>query len=123
MNWKSAVKYCENLNEGGHSDWRLPDIDELRTLVQNCQGTGTGGTCKASAKNNCLSDNCWKESDCAGCSKSSSTIYSELGDKGWLWSSSVRSDSPDRVWGINFDSAVVGRKLNKAHKYHVRCAR
>ena len=29
MNWDDAVKYCKNLKEGKHNDWRLPDIDEL----------------------------------------------------------------------------------------------
>ena len=31
MNWDKAKQYCENLDEGGHNDWRLPNIDELRT--------------------------------------------------------------------------------------------
>ncbi len=30
---KDAVKYCEDLNLGGYSDWRLPTLEELRTLV------------------------------------------------------------------------------------------
>ena len=28
-----AVVFCENLNYGGHSDWRLPSIEELISLV------------------------------------------------------------------------------------------
>ena len=37
MNWNDAKQYCANLNEGGHSDWRLPNIDELKTLIGNEQ--------------------------------------------------------------------------------------
>jgi len=31
--WKEALSYCENLYFGGYSDWRLPNINELKTLI------------------------------------------------------------------------------------------
>ena len=31
--WKSAKKYCQNLSFGGYSDWKLPNHDELLTIV------------------------------------------------------------------------------------------
>lgn len=31
--WESALSYCENLKLGGKSDWRLPDIKELVSIV------------------------------------------------------------------------------------------
>lgn len=31
--WKDALFYCENLVYAGHDDWRLPNKDELMTLV------------------------------------------------------------------------------------------
>jgi len=33
FSWRDAIKYCRNLNYGGYSDWRLPNIDELKSLV------------------------------------------------------------------------------------------
>jgi Protein of unknown function (DUF1566) len=33
MNWKAAQEACAKLSLGGHSDWRLPTIRELLTLV------------------------------------------------------------------------------------------
>ncbi|MCP4132661.1 MAG: DUF1566 domain-containing protein [bacterium] len=33
MNWESALSYCEALTLNSHTDWRLPDIKELQSIV------------------------------------------------------------------------------------------
>ena len=38
-NWNYAKAYCENLTLGGKSDWRLPNIYELTTLIDNTKST------------------------------------------------------------------------------------
>lgn len=35
LNWEQALSYAEGLNWAGYSDWRLPNINELQTLVNN----------------------------------------------------------------------------------------
>ena len=34
-NWEDALAYCEDLELTGRTDWRLPDIKELRSIVDN----------------------------------------------------------------------------------------
>ena len=31
--WETAINYCESLTLGGHSDWRLPNINTLKSMV------------------------------------------------------------------------------------------
>jgi len=33
MTWQAALDYVKTLNTGGHTDWRLPNVEELRSLV------------------------------------------------------------------------------------------
>lgn len=33
MNWEAALTYCEGLGLAGHSDWRLPNIKDLASIV------------------------------------------------------------------------------------------
>ena len=33
MTWQSALDYVKTLNTGGHTDWRLPNVNELKSLV------------------------------------------------------------------------------------------
>ena len=118
MNWSSTKQYCEDLTEGGYTDWRLPNIDELRTLIQNHSGTQTGGTCKISEKAGKLA---WSDRtrDCNGRDGSN---FSKLGDTDWFWSSSTRSDYTNSAWYVGFKNGDV---LNdyKSNSYYVRCVR
>jgi len=41
MSWDGAVDYCSGLTYAGHSDWRLPNLKELESLVH--YGSGSWG--------------------------------------------------------------------------------
>ena len=118
MNWKEAVNYCQNLTEDNHNDWRLPNIDELRTLIVNHPGTQTGGSCEISEKNGNLASKYEKKS-CYGLENGN---YSKLGDTDWFWSSSALANKKSRPWIINFSTGKIGHSDGKTPR-HVRCVR
>ena len=122
MTWQNAMDYCDNLTACGYSDWHLPTISELRTLIQNCSVTQTGGECKVT--DSCLSySDCGDNSACDGCDIDySSGKYSKLGDTDWLWSSSVPSGSSGNAWYVNFFYGYVG-SYSKSSNLYVRCVR
>ena len=35
MNWEAAITYCEDLSLAEYSDWRLPNVKELRSIVDD----------------------------------------------------------------------------------------
>ena len=131
-----AVETCKNLREGGFSDWRLPTIDELRTLVQNCPDSEPGGKCGVSEK--CSGKGCFDRCG-MGCkpvenanpaaarasrriqaSRGDSVKYSRFGDMGTLWSSTV-FDREYR-WAIDFTTARI--HFSQEFMYSgVRCVR
>ncbi|MBO4699941.1 DUF1566 domain-containing protein [bacterium] len=126
MDWSSAKQYCDDLTEGGYTDWRLPNIDELRTTIKNCSKTETGGQCKVSERNGCLSSSCWNPDGSCYCEykKNNGGYYSKLGDDDnvMLWSSSVPSDYSSLRWYVYFDDGHVGDN-DVDNDYYVRCVR
>ena len=125
MTQKEAVEYCSNLTEGGHNDWRLPSISELRTAVDNCPRMQNDGACDV--KDNCLSyDDCFNMEFCF-CERKehNNGVYSRLGDDARvvLWSSSEEPDSPYGAWTIAFVDASIEDLNKETRSGYVRCIR
>ena len=122
MNWSSAKQYCEDLTEGGYTDWRLPTISELRTTIKNCSGSQSGGSCRVS--DSCLSSDCWSKSCYCDDRSNNGGYYSKLGDADgiYLWSSSTLSDSTGNAWYVDFRYGHVD-DYGKSGNSYVRCVR
>ena len=120
--WRDAIDDCEKLSQDGYSDWRLPDIDELRTLIQHCHKTQANGSCKVSAKNECLKSDCWYPESSCSCSPDENERYSRLEDVEIFWSSSLRSDGQNFAWYVDFSKGYIDAK-NSDTKLDFRCIR
>ena len=133
MNYTAATTFCQKDLElggmkgyGGFTDWRLPTISELRTLIQDCPATqmppSGSDVCKARSDEGyvCLSNSC-RTDPCGGCSSDSSGGHSKFGDTGWFWSSSLLSGSSNIAWLVGFNGGGVS--LNYIDNYYVRCVR
>ena len=124
MSYSQAVSYCENLNQGGYTDWHLPTISELRTLIKNCAGTATNGSCgvidTGNSSTSCLLSGCYTSGSCASCANNWN--HSKLGDFNGFWSSSTLPDCTNCAWYVGFRSATVNFYY-KSYDFHVRCVR
>ncbi|HOW51673.1 MAG TPA: DUF1566 domain-containing protein [bacterium] len=124
MKHAAAIEYCNDLSLGGYSDWRLPSISELKTLIVGCQ-SGTDA-CKVS--DNCLSSSCYSDSCyCKGSQgPGEDGFYWQKGvwqgGGTYFWSSSVQSDSSHFAWDVNFDNGSVNSNYRYGDSY-VRCDR
>ena len=129
MNWETAVSYCEDLTEGGYSDWRLPNISELRTLIQNCsRNEMPDGSCgvidTGNPSTSCLSSSsdCWTSETCGSCASDSTGGHSKFKETGWFWSSSLQSGYSNVAWCVGFGSGDMGLSSIYGNNY-VRCVR
>ena len=94
MTWAPAIAYCEELNLGGRTDWRLPDVKELESL----------------------SDDIWTAPamDPYHFPDANGTDY---------WTSTTDSDDTSRTWAVNFYDGLVGDRglTAKDGLRNVRC--
>lgn len=92
-NWQGAIDHCEGLSFAGYDDWRLPNYNELKSIVDYEKSSG------AKIKN--------------GFANTSSGSY---------WSSTSGAYSTGSAWLGNF-SVGSDHQSNKSYSTHVRCVR
>ena len=76
--WQGAIDYCQNLNLGGYSDWRLPNKEELNTIVD----TNNNPSIKKEFKNT-ASYYYWSSTPYAGISNGAWVVGFNSGDEGY----------------------------------------
>ena len=93
--WQEAVDYCDNLTLGGYTDWYLPTVRELSTLVDSSIPQ-PGPTINTTYFPNTVA-----------------SIY---------WSSTTDAGSTDYAWLVLFNGGYVNNSL-KASGSYVRAVR
>jgi len=104
-----AQTYCNGLTLAGYNDWKLPEIDQLRSLIRDCAATVTGGPCGVT--DSCADSTCWSDV-CNGCvlpPQGGSFWPPEItgNDGGGYWSSSTVADWDVAAWYVEFDFAYI----------------
>ncbi|MFO8073188.1 MAG: DUF1566 domain-containing protein [Polyangia bacterium] len=94
MTWQEALDYCEGLSWGGDSDWRLPNVDELSSLVDNRKTS----------------------------SPFIDTAAFPATPSSWFWSSSSRAAGTSDAWVVYFYYGSVYND-DKAFNNCARCVR
>jgi len=114
MVWSDALWYCDLLDIDGFSDWRLPTIGELRTIILGCSATATGGACGVT--DDCLAATCHNATSCAGCTEYGGPnegwyLAEELTPLPWyvgmVHSASEVEGEAGHTWGVNFETGHV----------------
>jgi len=73
LRWEAAIEHCEQLEYGGHDDWRLPNIQELRGLLDYTHAQ------PASAVPGMIADYFWSSSTTYAYPQTAWHIHSHMG--------------------------------------------
>lgn len=132
--------YCSTLNEGGYHDWKVPNFEEIRTLIINCPNMEYGGDCKYKSVaidcgrycdegdedlNKCMEENCISTINCEPCPKGN---HSKMGDKEALWFfKDANGDSDFRnATTLDFNTGEIFESRGmpgENEKFRIRCVR
>lgn len=143
--WDAALAYCETLDIGGYTDWRLPSLNEMRSFLRRSADNGCysleysmawteipEGYCPVD--DTCSSfDECWHSETCnrayfqsGECSPGSCMdpiIESgENPDTCMYWTTREVDESSDTIWSLDLHDCSLGR-YEKTSTNCLKCVR
>jgi len=96
MNWFQAMDYAASLSLAGKTDWRLPSLAELETLLDRTRSRADG--------------------------RAVTREEVPFSDALPYWSSTTFEKDTKNAWILRFDGAYL-LSYYKTNRYHVRCVR
>ncbi len=93
MTWRVATDYCQDLSLNGRTDWRLPNVDELLTILDR-------------SKKNPAADK---------------SMFPDIHSSGY-WSSATHASNIGNAWYVYFGGGDV-YNIYKSASIYVRCVR
>jgi hypothetical protein len=97
LTWQQALSYCENFTLAGYDDWRLPNRNELQSIV-----------------------------DYRRFNPSIDPVFNVALSWGYYWSSTTYTSNPSFAWFVTFQEGVIFYTSNdsdKSYGYYVRAVR
>ena len=92
-----------------YDDWRVPTIDEVRSMIRGCADTVWGGPCPASES--CYDFEACLNSDCSGCGNSNGLF--EYDDDGDTYQRYIDPRMTSQDYGISYSIVMSGTNANK----------
>ena len=94
MTWAAAIEHCEDLSLDGHSDWRLPNLNELASIIDDTKFNPSIDT----------------------------AVFQNTASNGY-WSSTTNAGFPNYAWVFKFNYSFQKSSDTKADSFYVRCVR
>ena len=91
--WIDGINYCENLDKASYTDWKMPNINELITIIDLKANTPA-------------IDSTFRYA--------TSEVY---------WSSTTSKSKPTHTWGVDFEAGSIKSEVDKSTLNHTRCVR
>jgi len=127
---QGGIDFCDQLMLDGKDDWRLPTLDELRSLIRGCPDTELDGRCQVWEGSGYDDLKSKTNAPCSGCEKNDGPhaetggyYDSELGGlSSYYWSSSEDVDRSGYAWNIFFvEGAITSQAADRL--FQIRCCR
>lgn len=115
MTFEKALAYCDNLEESGFDDWRLPELQEIKSIDELCVEEENSDFCAVT--DSCEWDGCETEL-CGKCVK-----YEENFEFGSFWTKTGTLGGKKLLWVITEEEEKTNQSALPTELHKTKCVR